>query len=960
MNFVPKYIKTNVTAIKTGTSVTFIGIGANLHVFCNKSYRLLNKITVTDTRGQQIFGIIPFQSNKLLVISGNFLLIFNTNEDYSTINETSRAVIREWILEAKLLDDETKIATISMHNKINIWDTHLNQLESVKCEEKCLLYSAHLCYDNYNKLTALSGTVFNEVLIWKFRKDDSGYSVVLKRLQKHEGVIFSIHVKDDLICSTSDDRSAVLWKIESGDLHSELSKEHVNIYPLCQVFGHLSRVFKCRILNDCFVTGGEDSVLNVWSLNGKLKRKVETNQGSTIWSMDYDESKNMLFVGGDNGGVHAFTLDIMIKKENITIPQGEKPKLIAMLASHGILIFTESGILFVNKNNTWIRIKQFEDLRSCVTLKVSKCRKLVALAGFRGQLYIYKETDHSLENIFTYQLKRAIRITSCFWLRCDLLLVCQEGILTLLLLNQNEIKPINLFVLPKNVDCINTAIAVKENIIVGDRKGNIHLYKIGETSPVQSLRKVHNYLGVTNLLHSSNNLVSLGRNGTIKTFSMANDRLVLMASNKVPYNWLVDVIDNFLIGFSGDNFIIWNCDTKRILLDEVCGGGHRSWDLLKAEGTFKFLYIKEKAVNKLEFDINVNKSFDLVECFHLKEINCMSFVQMQNQYLLVSGGEDTTLRLSLIDRDKINFRNLMTFKSHLSSIRTIAIHKLGGGKHVESYLVFSAGGRAQIICWTLEMDSNNSEQVILRENHSYYEIIDNKESETRIMDLCVVELDDIFLFAACSDGCIKIFTVENNHNDFKMNLRLTVFYKLRCIFKVFHLKVFNKIILATLASDGCLVFWNVEEMLSCESVKPFSIIQSHQSGINTISKLQIDPTSFLFLTAGDDNTIVLNYLKFYDNEDIYVKVIDTFRDAGSHWAQITGSFIDNNYFLTASVDQRLMLYKWQIDNEKLICQSVSKYNSSIADLKGLLYFGDANFNILVYGLGIEIVNLVNK
>lgn len=161
----------------------------------------------------------------------------------------------------------------------------------------------------------------------------------------------------------------------------------------------MSRVFRCLILNDCFITGGEDSLINIWTFDGRLKRKVETNQGSPIWALNYDKTNELLVVGGGNGSVHTFSLNIVVKENKICLPNGEKPKLISILASNDILVFSENGVLYVNKREIWTTIQIFEDLKNCVILKVSKCRKLVALAGIFFLNIYYKYIGSKLLKI---------------------------------------------------------------------------------------------------------------------------------------------------------------------------------------------------------------------------------------------------------------------------------------------------------------------------------------------------------------------------------------------------------------------------------------------------------------------------------------------------------------------------------------------------------------------------------
>ncbi|XP_072376945.1 tRNA (34-2'-O)-methyltransferase regulator WDR6 [Diabrotica undecimpunctata] len=851
-----------------------------------------------------------------------------------------------------------------MQNKLQIWDNALNFLETFECQEKCILYSAHICYNEYDKLVLLSGTVFNEVLIWKVKRNEFTNVPVFKRLKKHDGVIFCIHYNEDngIICSTSDDRSAILWKVENTNLSLELNREHPNIFPICQVYGHLSRVFRCLVLKDCFITAGEDSLINIWKLDGKLARKVEANQNSPIWALDFDEKDNVVLSGGGNGGVYAFSLINDIKEEKICLPNSEKPKIVGILLSGNFVVFSECGVLYFYNNRSWVSVKTFEDLKSYVVMKVSKCKKLIALAGFIGQIYIYKENQNTLEQLCYFQSNIKSRIISLHWLTCDMILICQDGgKLKLLYLKPSEISQVCSFTLPKSSQRISTtAIIFEDTIVVGDRKGSLHRFKIGQRSPIQTVSRVQSHLGVTNLITQNNRLISLGRNSTIKTFLTDKSGLSLATSDKLPYSWLLDIVDDLVIAFSGNNFVVWNYKTKRLISETICGGGHRSWDFSKTD-VITFLYIKDKFINKLEYNLIVNRSHDIIEPFHLNDVNSMQIISTKFQYIIISGGEDTTIRITVTDEHLSSFVNKITLKSHLSSIRCITTLYLEPTQH----LLFSAGGRAQIVSWTLtfSIENNIIHDIICKENDSYYEVIDNEESETRIMDLCAMTfLEQKFLFAACSDGYIKCFSVTDS---FKLTLYRNVFYKLKCIFKIITIKVLCCDVLVTMASDGCVVFWQTADFLSgVEDVVPFGSLSIHASGINTVSTFRFAADSFLFLTAGDDNIVMLSYLKFSGNKEagLTVEIVDQYKSPGVHWAQITGTFINDQFFITASVDQRILLYTWQLKDEHLECKLLTKYNTSVSDLKGIICFddNDKKFDLFVYGLGVEFLKLVNK
>ncbi|CAH1183436.1 unnamed protein product [Phaedon cochleariae] len=967
VSFESKFIKTDVTAIRILRNVVLVGAGAAIHVFQrNCPWRLIYKQEIRNTRGEKIHGFIPFQKNNLLVFGGPFIIIFNVNHDFTYFEELICKGFSDWILDAKLIDEDNKIVAVSMQNKLHILNSNLEILEVIECIEKCILYSAHICYDKYEELIILSGTVFSEILIWRPTRRKNNECVLLARLQKHKGVIFSLHYdeKSGYICSSSDDRSAVLWNIPHKTLSLEVQQDTINILPKCQVYGHLSRIFRCQVLTECFITAGEDSILNVWSLDGKLVKKIETHQGGPIWCLDCDELGNIITGGGD-GGVTSFSLNFDVSDEKLALPNSEKPKLVVALSTHNVVVISDSGDLYLysQKSSCWFKIAEHEDLGSYVVLDVSKCKNMIALAGFNGQIYIYKVTSNSIQYISSYQTSIKSRIISLHWLTCESFLICQDqGKLSLIYLKKESMCQIATFSLPSGIQpCTTTAAIFKDYIVVGDRKGALHLYKFGEKYPFQTMKRVHSHLGVTNLITKNDRLISLGRNSVIKTFALSHTGLLeLISSDKLPFTWLLDLFDNIVTAFSSNNFLIWDYQSKRILFEKSCGGGHRSWDLVKSGNSIMFVFVKDKLINKVEFDFSEVMPYDLIEGFHLKEINSIQTLRYLDNYVLVSGGEDTTLRINIANSKNKEFHNSLTLKSHLSSIRSIAIYRIDSKiDNQEVHLIFSAGGRAQIICWKLECFFENGQltNLVCSEQHSYYKVINSEESEMRFMHLSVADISgNVVLFCACSDGNIKLFTVEQEEK-FTMKFLKNLFYGLRCIFLVDTLTILNQKILVTAATDGKLAFWQLNNIFNGDNFKPFHTIQVHQSGINAFAKIALNDNHLLFLTGGDDCAVILNYIGFsYSVEGfLIIEEIDKFIDTGSHWAQITGCFFSPQYFMTASVDQRLLIFKWEVSAEKIICKLVSKYNTSIPDLKGIVCFENGDFNIFLYGKGIEYI-----
>lgn len=150
-----------------------------------------------------------------------------------------------------------------------------------------------------------------------------------------------------------------------------------------QVFGHESRIFRCKVLTNSFITAGEDSILNVWSHQGQLEKKIETSQGSPIWSLDCDKEENCLIAGGGDGAVKSFPLSFNHLEEKISLPNFEKSKVMGILDINCLVVVSEKRKLYyhIYSKNYWKEINYFEDTKNYVLLQISKCRKMIALAG---------------------------------------------------------------------------------------------------------------------------------------------------------------------------------------------------------------------------------------------------------------------------------------------------------------------------------------------------------------------------------------------------------------------------------------------------------------------------------------------------------------------------------------------------------------------------------------------------
>ena len=185
-------------------------------------------------RGGKSVALIQVQKRRLSVV----------------IQET---VFTDWIWDC-LSSDRDHVLLLTAHNVVLVVDRCLKLVRQLGCDEKCILYCGLLVPSRDDRsAVVLAGTVFSEVVIWRTRDGE-----VLHRLTGHDGVIFSVNYNQETgqICSTSDDRSARVWRVEMGPAGGG---EGARVELVWTLYGHVARVFRAVLLDKILYTVGEDS-----------------------------------------------------------------------------------------------------------------------------------------------------------------------------------------------------------------------------------------------------------------------------------------------------------------------------------------------------------------------------------------------------------------------------------------------------------------------------------------------------------------------------------------------------------------------------------------------------------------------------------------------------------------------------------------------------------------------------
>lgn len=175
---------------------------------------------------------------------------------------------------------------------------------------RSILYSAHLFWEDPNRVLVAAGTAFGEIIYWSWCDDQDGgpTSQIHRVFLGHEGSIFGVQISEELpteccqklkrvVASCSDDRTIRIWDVSDINTntatakaqddetevlrtrHTGFSNEAFDAHELrdsnCLAigWGHLSRVWTVRFLEASLCNGslllqsaGEDATARTWEL----------------------------------------------------------------------------------------------------------------------------------------------------------------------------------------------------------------------------------------------------------------------------------------------------------------------------------------------------------------------------------------------------------------------------------------------------------------------------------------------------------------------------------------------------------------------------------------------------------------------------------------------------------------------------------------------------------------------
>ncbi|XP_024044008.1 uncharacterized protein LOC18048806 isoform X3 [Citrus clementina] len=256
------------------------------------------------------FEVALFGEKRVKLFELNFELSPNSQYQPETCVNLSLVQslprLSHWVFDVcflKVCNGNRSLAIGCSDNSIRVWDiSNSSIILEVHSPERCLLYSMKLWGDNLEALRIASGTIYNEIIVWKvdwehvapllnspegnhahgsssdfkcFKLQDQQHTAVnLFRLVGHEGSIFRIEWSScgSKLVSVSDDRSARIWEVRAEYWKDSDSIEEVGSSVL---YGHNARVWDCCLTDSFIITAGEDCTCRVWGSDGKQLKMIK-------------------------------------------------------------------------------------------------------------------------------------------------------------------------------------------------------------------------------------------------------------------------------------------------------------------------------------------------------------------------------------------------------------------------------------------------------------------------------------------------------------------------------------------------------------------------------------------------------------------------------------------------------------------------------------------------------------
>lgn len=790
-----KYIG-EITCIYQYKNIFLIAQGPVLHIH-KSNYMPSDRIYTKD----YILSIRIFQSERINHIKsyGNFIFFIGENKIkyikniendlfFLKINQLQindyTLISNDWILDM-VYDNENENENENGNMIVGYTNNYIDIYNSEKVivfraynSSKCIIYSMNIVKLSSTTYLIASGSVFHKIFLWKVcvlplnhSKDikeigsisDIGNIInknhtllpisyvvpSLLELTSHLGVIFKVKIYTSeidsssiYICSCSDDRQIIFWKVNSSLIHLSplsINSNIINENITKKVFlGHTSRIWNIVFVEDLnrIISVGEDNTCRVYdTLSLNEVKTLSSHSGKSIRSLYYNHHERMLYSGGDDGKVYAYEIfqrnDLEINTEvKANLPNDDKEKYgyiknISVVSSDEILVGTSKGYVLIyytykiNDNDCeLLRIKHENTIsvQSEITLMIYKNNKIY-IGNSAGEVIIYNhKPDTKLSNadeafktkVFHMKISHMSILNNL--IKNDnsssvMMIICNPACDLKLITNKYEIYEYHIKDNVKNqisssciIDYVNDNINnitnthtkyknqdKNENVIllIGDIKGKLFCYVINkESMKIITFSSYKPHKDVITSITQKNNLVfTTSKDGFIKGFSFSFQHLnEIYSKGKIPSISLIfSYSPEIIIGSHGTNLVLYDIHNDETVYNNNINGLNRVFDY-KIDEVKNFLYAYVSGTS-LVFNKNM-----ILKRRESLQIACLQRVsgKIIHSIRLVKTSDDEYFILTASEDIQINIYK--SFQSSIEYMSCMKIH-IGAIRYIEILFV---------------------------------------------------------------------------------------------------------------------------------------------------------------------------------------------------------------------------------------------------------------------------------
>ncbi|KAJ1652692.1 WD repeat-containing protein 6 [Dispira simplex] len=347
--------------------------------------------------------------------------------------------VRDWIMACHWVYPENSMEPIELalalgHNYVEVYQLdNWALVHRIQCTVQCIIYSARFFGRTRRTLLMLSGTVFNEVLVWPvWQSTDnellpSGVPLgkVAQRFVGHEGVIFGIrfNLSGTILLSVSDDRTIRVWQTDPIDAYDVTSTTIIK--ATATLYGHTSRVWDCQFAEEFLVSISEDATCRIWSfdkahLDGEGGPRPlacwRGHTGKSIWSVAINPEQTTVVTGGGDCGIRLWslqsiryrTVDANKPLRTTTLPELSTYQVAEQITvnskgkefirnfcsidqGHAAIVSTHYGYLlrYDHPQGRWTRLLYHPELVGYSMLQATPCGKVVICGTIQGNLLFF-------------------------------------------------------------------------------------------------------------------------------------------------------------------------------------------------------------------------------------------------------------------------------------------------------------------------------------------------------------------------------------------------------------------------------------------------------------------------------------------------------------------------------------------------------------------------------------------